>query len=429
MNKSIKVTLIILVYICLCTSCNQATEVSTENQVFEKEAVFIEDRDSYFEVEINFDCGLSREEVASQYIDAIFEVIPEYEELIDSFIDELIFNDNYYENIINLHLPNIMQSVEKEYLDELNGLTTGLIDEDIKGDGKLSKNELLVLNFIPDIVRGSQCSVVSVYGDYSETKNNIIGRNLDWIGGSNNQLPKIQAVIRIKTEGNEICSIGYLGYMGIISGYSDKGIFAGILDSATGGSFTSIGKNSYPMDLRKALETGDSIDEVAEFMLDEEKDYTFNHNIVIGDEETTKIVENNISVIGNRGVRTSDSELNENIEWNYTNAIASVNSFLLEGNYDNHTKEKYNYKRWDNISIELEKKGEQVSAEQIKEIMTYYEGSPGYFEDGDIFVKMTQQSMIIQPAINKAEVFFYPRDYNGVFSEPEFIEIELIKEN
>ena len=75
----------------------------------------------------------------------------------------------------------------------------------------------------------SQCSALAVYGKRSQTKNTMAARMLDWNIGSQYQLAKVQCVMTIKNGHKSICTIGYLGFLGVVTGLNDNKVFAAIL--------------------------------------------------------------------------------------------------------------------------------------------------------------------------------------------------------
>lgn len=124
-------------------------------------------------------------------------MVPNYEALVDSYIAENL-NINFYNGVL-YRVNELKPQLQKEYADEIQGMAEVFSggDQNIRKDNKLSKDEFFLFNLFPDAARSTQCSIVSVFGSRSATHNTIVGRNLDWFGGSKNQLPKIQAVITI----------------------------------------------------------------------------------------------------------------------------------------------------------------------------------------------------------------------------------------
>jgi len=399
------------------------------------DGVSITDKGNYFSVVLDFTTGLTHRQVGEAYAKGILQLVPDYEALVDSYIAENIIHSEY-KPAFN-RIEDIKPGINDDFIEEIDAMASVLSGggNDLRSDGKVSRNEFYLFNLFTDVVRGTQCSYISVFGTRSATKKTITGRNLDWYGGSRNQLPRLQAVITHLYPDKKVCSIGYMGFMGVITGFNNSRIFAGILDSGTNAAYTSEGRRSYVFDLRYALENMRTMDDAAEFMRDPSKLYTYNHIIGFSDPDRSIILENNFSGSGSdgnrvkRAIRESDSGLNKNINWGISNAAAAVNSFVLYGNHDNHTPNKYNTKRWSNIKTQLQNEGSEVSSEKMKRIISYNRGKPGNFsESGDIYNKMTLQMIVFQPDTLSLEIYFRPKGNRINPVHPVFEKIEVFEE-
>lgn len=391
---------------------------------------FVADKNGYYEAQLDFSSGRTHKQVGGEYAEAIMKAKPDFEALLDSYISELTSSEALYNKLLS-RVNDIKPRMNQAYRDEIEGmalkLSGGTTNE--RGDTKVSMDELYAFNLIPDIVRGTQCSALSVYGSRSSTGKAMIARALDWNGGDSDQLIQLQAVTTIKNPGGKICSIGYLGYLGIISGFNDSGVFAAILDSTTGGEYSSAGKRSYPMDLRFALENRKTLDEVAAFMGDPANAYAFNHLIALADAKTGGVLENNISGTGSnmrRALRRADSPLNEGITWGISDAVGCVNSFLLAGNHDNHSDNNANTGRWHAMKEKLLEKGDKVTLDGLKDVISFHHGEePGSAGDGDLYNTRTQQIVMFQPDSFHLEVFFRPK--GSLPPKPVFREIPVFQ--
>ena len=426
----------LLVLLILQTGCTSEVPVATsESSNYKADGVTITDKGNYYNVVLDFTSGLSHRQIGESFAKGILELVPDYEEIVDSYIAENLIKSEY--KYAFYRMDDIKSQIDPEFAEEIDGMASVFSggDNDIRSDNKISKKEFYLFNLFTDAIRGSQCCYVSVYGVRSETQKTITGRNLDWYGGKMNQLPRIQAVITFVYHDKKVCSIGYMGFMGILTGFNDKKVFAGILDAGTNAAYSSEGRRSYVLDLRHALEYTNTMNDAAEYMRDPQKLYAYNHVIGFSDPDSSLILENNFSGIGTednrvkRAIRKSDSKLNQDITWGISDAVASVNSFILYGNNDNHTTNKYNTKRWDNIKTQLQSSGSVVSADKIKQTISYYHGrSPGVFsESGDIYNKMTIQMIVFQPDNLSLQVFFRPKNNRVNPANPVFEHIEVFK--
>ena len=381
------------------------TQAATEN------AVTITDGGTYHLVTIDLTKNVTRKEVGKQYAEAILEALPDYEALMDSYLAEIVVGSGFTLETCLSRVDKIKGNVPEDYVNELKGMMEVFSYEtDLLGDGRLSKNELWVLNLMGDVIRPTACAAASVFGSASSTGNNILGRSLDWTLGSENQGAAFHMVEVVKNGDKSVCLIGFLGLQCCISGFNDDHVFAAVLDSDTGEEYTAKNKRSYPFDLRYALENKTSLSGVADYMRD--KAYAFNHLIFLADSTESKVLENEISQ-SKRQLRSWDSELRSPTTWGITDAIATVNSFLLPDNFDNQTEWPSNTERWASLKTQTSKRLPQISFEGMKEIITYYNGStPGTSSEGDIYHvnedAQTLQSIVFEPDSYHLQVAFAP---------------------
>jgi hypothetical protein len=349
-----------------------------------------------------------------------------FQYLVDSYITDMISSNSTPESVSFIYqfgisrAQTLINNIPVEYKDEIDGLSSVLCDAtaDVMNDGKLSKNELYVMELFIDVSKLSQCSAVSVFGDLSETGHTQTGRVVDWIGGAKNQLSKIQAVTTIKNGDKSVVLVGYLGYLAGLTVLNDNKIFGAILESTIDGTpplFDYTGRNSYSMDLRYALENYTSIDDAAAHM--KAGNYVAGNLILLSDPDVSKVLENDLK--GTRSLRTSTSTLNPGITWDFKNAIGCVNSFVLSGNTDNHSQYPKNSTRWESLKTQLAKKGDKVTNEQVKEIVSYYIGAvPNDLNNGDLYNSNTQQIIVVDPYNFQMKIFFRPQ--SGLPAVPVF---------
>ena len=391
--------------------------------ITELKNVSLIDKGDYYEVSLDIKNSKSHWDTGKRYAEEILEEVPDYEHLIDSYLTEITGSNEFY-NLLIKRVNDIKPQINKDYRDEIEGISSEFSAEksDVRGDGKLSMQEMYLFNLIPDVVRGTQCSALGIYGEKSATKSTMAGRNLDWYAGSENQLVKLQCVMTIKNGNKSICTIGYLGFIGVVTGFNDNKVFAAILDSEIGTEYSSESKYSYPLDLRYALENKSTLNDVASFMKSTDRGYTYGHLIFMCDPKTASVLENNISSAPQslRAVRNEKSPLNPGIEWGIDNALGTVNSFQLKGNFDNHSPNAYNTERWKSLKEQLLSKGNSVTIDELKQIMTFNKATSGIGQmaDGSIYNDMAQQIILFEPKTLHLQIFFRPEA--GLPLKPEF---------
>jgi len=296
----------------------------------------------------------------------------------------------------------LQENIPAEYREEIVGLAEACSGGTVNviGDGKLSEDEAFFLTLLTDVIRGTECSGVGAYGSATDDGQPMVTRLLDWNDGDG-LLNGLAAVTTLRQGDESICLIGYLGHLGMLSAVNDDGVFAGILDSGTGQPYSIKGKRSYVMDLRWAMEQYSTIDEVAAYLTDASRDYCYNHNVLMADTVSVAVLENNISGTGNamkRTLRQNDSALNPGVAWNHDDAICVVNSFVLDGNHDNHTGYSWNLSRWHSFDEAITDSGDTVDMDELKAVAT----------DSDVFGSNCQFLIVFQPATMELEVLFKP---------------------
>ena len=411
---------------CVGSNSDKSKNNVTAGSVIIDESVIINNKNSYYEVIFDFNSGKTHYDIGREYGRKISQEVPDIENILDSYIVQVSFF--HYDEYIR-RVNDIKPQLAQEYIDELDGLAEiASTKENVAGDGLISADEIYLLNLLPDVVRGTQCSALSVFGDLSETGKNMVAKNLDWFPGIVCEICEINSVLTIRNGTKSICTIGYLGLTCVLSGFNDDGVFASILDSSTGSEYSSENKYSYVFDLRYALENYSTLAGIADYM--DDHSYAFNHLVFLSDAEESKVLENNFSGTGidmHRGLRSYGSVLNPGVTWDIVNAIACVNSFILKGNHDNHTEKLSNTGRWASIKTLLDigcNNDGIVNLDELKNIACFYTGDiPDSPEDGDLYNIGTVQIIVFQPDSFNLEVFF--QQPFTVPAEPTFNKISV----
>ena len=398
MTKSLKaiLTTSMLLIVLISAGCSDSSD-STSNVTITKKSM-------YYEVNIDYSSG-NRYGIGREYGTKVLSMVPTYEAGGDAFVEASVSGlppEITYEVLIQRALE-ISKNVKSQYMDEIEGfasvLSGGTVNE--LGDGKLSRDEFLMINFDPDIATDHGCSATAVFGSRSATGQTILGRNTDWAA-----IPGIPTgVVYSKTGEKQVVSFVLLGMVGVIVGINSDGIFVSNLYGdnmpATEFPYSAVGKRSVMLDIREALETLSTIDEVGAFLGDPSRLYAYHNHMFIADKNTAKVLENDYE--RNRALRVFDSELNPGVTWGISNAIACVNGFVLKGNYDSFTDYPVEYERWANFKTMLTQNGDTVDIDQIRTIMSYHKSGAGGMNDGDIYNRGTIQSMAYSYSENRLE--------------------------
>ena len=381
--------------------------------------VTITKKPMYYEVNIDYSSG-DRYNIGREYGTKVLSTVPDYEKTFDTFLKLQVSGLEIPPEVMVQRVLEISRNVKSQYMDEIEGfasvLSGGTVNE--LGDGKLSRDEFLMINFDPDIATDHGCSATAVFGSRSATGQTILGRNTDW--SAIRGIPT--GVVYSKTGDKQVASFVLLGMIGVIVGINSDGIFVANLYGdnmpATEFPYSAVGKRSVMLDIREALETLSTVDEVGAFLGDPSRLYAYHNHMFIADKNTAKVLENDYE--RNRALRVFDSELNPGVTWGISDAIACVNGFVLKGNYDSFTHYPVEYERWANFRTMLTQYGDTVDIERVRAIMSYHQPGGGGMDNGDIYNIGTIQSMAYSYAENRLELWL------GTFvDDPQYVTISI----
>ena len=189
--------------------------------------------------EAYYDVTLDEENATSYqaglaYGKAISEVYPNYCTDLEPYIHENIryafpnVKDDF--SPVTTRLGSLYHSINGDYQQEIKGLSDGLglKKRGIKKDGVLSVEEFLAGQLLPDALRQTACSGLSLWGEKTITGDMLAVRCLEWQLGSDNTMCKIHSVLHLKNGEKSIASIGFLGLLEVISGINNDGVFGAI---------------------------------------------------------------------------------------------------------------------------------------------------------------------------------------------------------
>ena len=148
-----------------------------------------------------------------------------YDAYLSTFITQPLFN-KWLQQRVQAVKPQIKQA----YREEVEGIASRwqITTQDQLGDGLLSLNEYWFLLLIPDVGRQTNCSGFGVWGKASKSGQSVVGRNMDW--HTNSDLRSLQAITVYHNKQGGMVNIGFAGYVGIISGFNQDGLYLAHLD-------------------------------------------------------------------------------------------------------------------------------------------------------------------------------------------------------
>lgn len=304
---------------------------------------------TYYDVTLDYENG-SPAEVGAAYARTILEAVPDYEAVFEPYLYEninVLFGGreiNY--EALEKRINTLESSIRDEYKEEIESFarTISAGEEGFSENGKLSYIEAISMQMIPDALRATACSALSVGGSHTESGHRITLRNLEWNLGSTSQMTLLHSVAHMKKGDRSLTSIAMLGLLDMITSVNDDGVLIGILDVGTVNhmEFVYEGKKCYTYEIRYALEQFDNAKDAAEFLSSESGDFTWCNNLLVSDDESAFCCENPTREVVEAGraipvIRDADTELMEGLVWDTPDVLCIVNSFATVGNQDGFT--------------------------------------------------------------------------------------------
>ena len=301
--------------------------------------------------EAYFDITLDEEnatpyEAGRAYGEAINIIYPEFGSQLEPYLFENIngafpnlSGDDY--TPVEERMKGLFDSLDPHYQEEIKGLADGLgtPDTGIYPDGVLSTEELMIAQMVPDALRGTACSGLSLWGEKTATGDMIGVRCLEWSLGSDKSMCKIHTVLHIKNGEKSITSFSFLGLFDVISGINNDGVFAAMLDMYTDQVFVYEGRTCYSFAIRYALEEFTTAKEAGEYMVENSSKFTFSHNVMLTDGKESYCAEDACPQSVEEGkavatLRDCNTPIMKELKWESPDSLCIVNSFVTEGNFD-----------------------------------------------------------------------------------------------
>lgn len=335
---------------------------------------------SYYSVTLDYEKG-SPSEVGAAYAETILKAVPDYETVFEPYLFENIRNAFFGRDIrydsLEKRIMSLISSLPDEYREEVESFAKTIAngEEGYLENGKMSYIEALTMQLIPDALRPTACSALSIGGSRTVSGERLTMRNLEWSLGSSAQMTRIHAVTFMKKGENSITAISVLGLFDMITAVNDDGVMVGILDVGTVNRmpFVYEGKKSYTFDIRYVLEKYDNAADAAKYLSENSGSYTWCHNLLVTDRRDAFCCENATAeaVAEDRAhsvIRTPDTPLMEGLAWDTPDTLCIVNSYATEGNQDGFSGEPSNmirFVKYNNWVSETEK----FSVADLKGIM------------------------------------------------------------
>jgi len=385
---------------------------------------------SYYDVTLDYEKG-SPYAVGTAYAECLYKVFPNFAEFTEPYLYEninLAFSGLEIDfSELQKRIDYLVNGLPSDYREEIQAFAAAS-SKGVHGyekDGVLSYEEVLTYQLVPEGLRGTACSGLSLWGDKTESGKPMTVRFLEWTLGSECQLGAIHAVIHQKKGKESLTAISFLGMHGIISAINDDGVFAAILDvgSWTKDPINFEGKKAYTYEIRNALEKYSSGFEAADYLVKTSPAFTYCHNVFVTDSAQTFCCEDAIQETMNNDraypeLRTPESSLFPGLKWEDKNSFCVVNSFATENNQDYFTNKQSNIVRFAKYNA-LVKAGKKFSPGTLKTAITAENSAD--LKITRIHSQNTIQIILVDYDTKHIQVAFTGTD--GVKNRPDFIDI------
>ena len=380
----------------------------------------------YYDVHIDYEHSDSAQ-AGRAYAQAMKKIYPDISEMIEPYL---------YENImiafpgvkeyapVEKRIFTLADSLRDDQKEELFAFAEEISDG-VRGyvqDGIISYEEAVTFNLIPEALRESACSALTLWGSKTATGDMIATRFLDWNLGSDYQMCKIHAVIHADKGERSYTAISFLGFESVISGVNNDGVFGAILDVGSNDEIYSCeDRKCYTWELRYALEEFDTAKEVGQYMVDNSADFTWSHHIYLADGRETYCAEDAVAQLQKSGkgfsvLRDCDTPLMDGVHWDNPDSLCVVNSFAAKGNQDGFSSSgggQHNIVRFNKYN-EWVGSRDTFTPAQLKSVLTSEQVNLGSKEGGPqvncVRIKGTSQIIMVDYHTGNIQVAFTPAE-------------------
>ena len=354
-------------------------ELTTETFSSADGLCVIEKKESYYDVTLDLERGTHRD-AGRAYGETLLKACPDSGGFLEPYLFENIRTafpdlDGDYSGL-QKRIDDIAGSLDTDYREELEGFAE-VAGNGVKGfakDGVLSSDEAKLISLVPDVLRPTMCSAVSLDGSRTATGERLNARLLDWDPGSDRQICRAHCLLHMKNGEKSFTAVTQTGVLSPHTAINDDGLMLSIFDvgSYDGVPFESEGRTSYTFDMRYCLENYASARDAGKYLVGRSRYYTFCVNMMLTDREDALCAE--LMCTGNKEdgrslLRDSSTKLNPGVEWDAPGVLCIVNSFAADGNYDGITGVSQNIYRWIKFG-KLFSGNEKFTAGRFKELLT-----------------------------------------------------------
>ncbi len=287
------------------------------------------------------------EEIGNQLGIEIKNKFPTLEFQYDSYLDFLLSDMRF--DYLNRQVQLLKKSLNPEHLVEINAVANMLdLDSNDKlGDGKLSKNEFWLLQFLSDLIIINKGIAIAVINESNHDV--IIARNLKW--KSTPSLRQLQTVTVYNSSEKTWVNVGFAGILGVVNGFNNDGLFVSAINSSSELVTAKVLKNHHSVAfmLKETLQQT-NVYSASQFL--DGKHYPRDQQILLADKKKVLVLEQPTKANGS--VRTVNSTITQTMskfEKN-SNKLIVVSCFVLKNSPKN-CYSSGDYYRWNRSQVLL----------------------------------------------------------------------------
>lgn len=269
--------------------------------------------------------GLTTAEIGARLGAVTKAAFPDLEARWDSALASLLEPAQLPDLVRNVVAPLRAEGIDAATRAEVMGFAGALdlVSRSRIGDGRLSLDELWLVQFLPELVPLAAGSALALHGPGAGDAP-LLGRNLDLPAPA--ALRGLQAITRWQGGRHTVVSPGLAGFLGVLNGFNERGLYAALLAGTQrrGGHAADEGARAIGFAVRTALASRDSAAGAAGILRQDA--YVGSHSVLLADAGGALVLE--LPAGRAAMLRRADSATRSEMPWGQPGGLAVVNCLV-----------------------------------------------------------------------------------------------------